>query len=155
MPPRWSRPIIAGLGKRRYRGLMRHIIPMLALAGVVVAVAACSSPPYVYKSGEFNRASKVFGQPVSDISSVTVCYSSFSASPQQVSQMAVDECAAFNKTAEFSKQRYDICPLAAPVAAVYNCLGAGESAADGILRRDDQGVPGGTLMNYNGMPFRY
>ncbi|NQU58283.1 MAG: hypothetical protein HQ513_13685 [Rhodospirillales bacterium] len=134
---------------------MRHIFSMLVLAGVVVVVAACSTPPYVHKSGEYNRASQGFGQPVNDISSVTVCYSSYSATPQQVSQLAVDECAAFNKTAQFSSQSYNVCPLAAPIAAIYNCLGSGNFADSGVLGLDGQSIPGETIMNYDGIQFRY
>lgn len=135
--------------------MMKHIFPMLALAGVMVVVTACSKPAYVYKSEEFNRAAKDFGRPVSTINQVTICYSSYSSSPQQVSQLAIDECAAFSKKAEFYEQRYNICPLEAPVAAVYTCRRDSKSLAGGELDRDGQSVPGGTLMNYDGIPFRY
>ena len=129
---------------------MKHLFSMLALFAFVTVVTACSSPPYVHKGGEFNRASSDFGQPVKDIGSVTICYSSSSTTPQQVSKMAIAECAAFNKTAEFTEQSYNVCTLSPPVAAVYECLGSGNFA-----RSDGQAVPGGTLMNYDGIEFRY
>jgi len=130
---------------------MKHIFSLLALTVVIVTMAACSTPPYVYKSGEFNRASPVFGQPARNIYDVTICYSSSNATPQQVTKLAVDECAAFNKTAEFTKQSYNVCPLVAPIAAIYECQGQGNARASG----DGQSVPGGTLMNYDGIEFRY
>jgi hypothetical protein len=129
---------------------MRRIFSMLVLFPVVVVVAACSSPPHVHKSGEYNRATRNFGQPVSDISSVTICYSSSSTTPQQVSKMAIEECAAFNKTATFVEQSYSVCPLTTPVAALYDCVGSGNYTSSG-----GQAVPGGTLMNYDGIEFRY
>ena len=130
---------------------MRHIFSILALAGIIVTLTACSSPPYVYKAGEFNRASAGFGQPVSDISTVTICYSSYAATPQQVTQLAVDECAAYNKTAVFLKQSHSICPLATPTAAIYTCEGVGGYGENA----SGQTIPGGILMNYDGIPFRY
>jgi len=103
---------------------LKNIFSMLILTGIGVAVASCSSPPYVYKAAEFNRAGKDFGRPVTKISSVTVCYNQYSATPQQVSQLAIDECAAFNKKPIFLSQSYGTCPLATPIAAVYYCFKA-------------------------------
>ena len=125
---RWLRTIsdmpgIVRIGKKMYRDRMKHLNFKMVLVGVVLATAACSSPPYVHNSGEFNRSSEGFGQPVKDISQVTVCYNSSSATPRQVTQLAVAECARFNKTATFTRQDYNICPLASPVAAIYNCQG--------------------------------
>ncbi len=128
---------------------MRHIFSFLTLVVVVVAITACSSPPYVHNAGEFNREAADFGRPVTDIDSVTICYSSYSATPRQVTQMAIDECARFNKTAKFDEQNYETCPMVAPTAAVFNCLGGGNAGVD------RQGIPSGTLMNYDGIPFRY
>ena len=130
---------------------MKHIFFLLVMA----ALTACSTPPYVHKSGEFNRAASDFGQPVKDISSVTICYSSYAATPGEVTKLAVAECAAFNKTAEFKEQSYEVCPLATPVAAVYNCLGSGNAEEGKVIGPDGQAIPGGTLMNYDGIPFRY
>ena len=130
---------------------MKHIFSVMALAAVILTISGCSSPPYVHNEGEFNRTTEGFGQPVEDISNVTVCYSSSSATPQQVAQLAVAECARFNKTARFSEQSYDVCPMAAPIAAIYDCQG-GNGYGVGDSR---QGIPSGTLMNYDGIPFRY
>jgi len=100
---------------------MKNIFSMLILAGIGVAVASCSSPPYVYKAAEFNRAGKDFGRPVTKISSVTVCYNQYSVTPQQVSQLAIDECAAFNKKPIFLSQSYGTCPLTMSYARIW-CL---------------------------------
>ncbi len=120
---------IVGLVNKRYKDPMRHIFTILTLTGLIIVMTACSTPPYIHKTGQFNRAASNFGRPVIDISIVTVCYSSYASSPQQVSKLAIDECAAFNKTAKFYRQRYDVCPVAAPIAAEYNCLGGKVGAA--------------------------
>lgn len=129
---------------------MKRIISVPALVVLVALVASCSTPPYVHRSGEFNRQAANFGQPVEDIDSVTICYSSYSATPQQVNRLAVDECAAFGKTAEFTGQSYDACPLSAPVAATYSCRAGGAATAAG-----DEVVPGTAIINYDGIQFRY
>ncbi|MBC8268179.1 MAG: hypothetical protein H8E36_05480 [Rhodospirillaceae bacterium] len=129
---------------------MKRIFSALALFSVVAFVAACAGQPYVHKSGEFNRASSGFGQTEKDISNLTICYNSSSTTPQQVNKMAIEECAAFNKTAKFVGQEYNVCPLTTPIAAKFNCLGSGN-----FVGSDGQAVPGGTLMNYDGIEFRY
>jgi hypothetical protein len=134
---------------------MRHIFFMFALIAVVVMVAACSSSPFVHKPDQYDRSAKGFGQPVKDISEVTICYSAYGTQPRQVSQLAVDECAAFNKTAKFVKQSYNVCPMATPIAAIYECQSDGNLVTGGILDRDGQSNPGGTLINYDGIEFRY
>lgn len=130
---------------------MKIIIYSLTLVGLALITTGCSSPPYIHKAGEFNRESEGFGRPVKDIDQVTVCYSSSSATPAQVARLAVDECARFNKTAMFSEQSYSVCPLVAPMAAIYKCQGGNIYGVDG----SGQGIPSGTLMNYDGIPFRY
>lgn len=134
---------------------MKQFFSILALVGTVLTLAACSAPPYIHKSGEFDRNSKDFGRPVTEIDSVTICYSSYSATPQQITKMAVDECALFNKTAEFKEQNYKTCPFVAPTAAIYDCLGDEDTDMREGNVGAGQGIPGGTLMNYDGIPFRY
>ncbi len=129
---------------------MKHLFFSLALVGLVTTTSACSSPPYIHNAGEYNRESAGFGRPVEDISQVTICYSSSEATPRQVSQLAVAECARFNKSAVFSEQSYQVCPLAAPIAAIYTCEGDAGNVMGG-----SQGIPSGTLMNYDGILFRY
>ena len=96
------------------------------LSFVFVALAACSSPPFVYDANEFNREAADFGKPVTDIATVTVCYSSWEATPSQVAKMASQECAKFSKIARFTEQNYSSCPLMAPVAAIYQCYDPNE-----------------------------
>jgi len=129
---------------------MKNIFSTLVLFAVIVVVTACAGPPFVYKSDEFNRTSNNFGQPVRDISNLTICYRSTSTTPRQVNKMAIKECASFNKMAEFVEKRYDVCPLTAPIAAIFNCQGSSL-----FVSGDGQAVPGGTLMNYDGIEFRY
>ena len=94
----------------------------ILLLGFNVFVA-CSTPPYVYKAGQFDRSAAGFGETVSDISIVTICYSTYSATAGEVSKLALDECARFGKSVRFIEQDYDICPLTAPMAAFYACEG--------------------------------
>jgi hypothetical protein len=135
------------LHKKRLRSVMRQFISLL----VFTALAACSVPPYVHKADQFNRGTAGFGQAVSDISNVTICYSTYSATPGQVSKLALDECARFGKSVRFIEQDYNICPITAPMAAVYACEGT--KASDGSS--DIQGIHKGSLMNYDGIQFRY
>ena len=126
---------------------MRLFISLL----VFTVFAACSTPPYVHKDGQFKRSSLEFGQTVTDISNVTICYSTNFATPGEVSKLALDECARFGKSVRFIEQDYNICPITAPMAAFYACVG--EKASDGSY--DFQGISKGTLMNYDGIWFRY
>ncbi len=128
---------------------MRLLFSILAVA----ALGACSVPPYIHQADEYNRASSEFGRPVTDISGVTVCYNSRSATPAQVRKLAADECARFGKKVVFSEQNYTTCPLAAPVAAVFACKGDEET--EGGFGNDVQAVPGGVLRVYDGIKFRY
>lgn len=116
---------------------MKQIFLIFAVMASVALTSACSAPPHVHKPGQYNRAAAGFGQPVTDLDRVTVCYSSYSATPTQVRKMAAQECARFNKTAEFVKQNYQTCPLTAPVAAEFNCVG------DGISGKSPGGFPRG------------
>ena len=126
---------------------MRQFISLL----VFTALAACSVPPYVHKAGQYDRGTAGFGQPVSGISSVTICYSTYSATAGQVSKLALDECARFGESVRFIEQDYNICPITAPMAAVYACEGGSASEENSNV----QGIPKGTLMNYDGIQFRY
>jgi hypothetical protein len=124
---------------------------LFVLSLVFTFFAACSTPPYVYKAGQFDRSSAGFGQTVSDIFDVTICYSKYSATPEEVSKLALDECARFGKSVRFIEQDYSICPITAPMAAFYAC--EGEKVSDKSY--DVQGISKGTLMNYDGIQFRY
>lgn len=88
-------------------------------AGLILA--GCSGGAYVHDPIKFNREAADFGRPVKDIRSVTICYSTLTSRAEQVVSLAEAECSKFNKVAIFSHQDQKICPLAAPVAAVYRC----------------------------------
>jgi hypothetical protein len=126
---------------------MRALILLL----VFLISSACSTPPYVHKAGQFIRSSDDFGQTVTDISHVTVCYNKYSAVPEEISKLALNECARFGKSVKFIEQNYDICPLTAPMAAFYACVGE-KATYEGY---DIQGISKGTLLNYDGIRFRY
>ena len=123
----------------------------LRLIFVFFILTACSVPPYVHKSGQFDRSSVGFGQPINDISSVTICYSVYSSTPAKVSKLAIEECSRFGKSASFLEQDMNICPITAPMAAVYSCNG------EAIIREKPTKLTDqkGALMNYDGMKFRY
>ncbi|HEX9702291.1 MAG TPA: hypothetical protein VGA19_05525 [Rhodospirillales bacterium] len=87
-------------------------------------LGGCAAPgPFVHHPGEFNRAAKDYGKEPTNIDSVTICYNKYGTSPGIVAKMASAECARFNKTAEYRRQSFEICPLFTPVAAEYECIG--------------------------------
>lgn len=102
--------------------MLRFIQISAVMVAMVTGLGGCSTPPFVYKLNEFNRAAADFGADATDISNVTICYSAYSSTPGQVSALARDECAKFGKTAVFVDQTNDTCPLLAPVSANYSCV---------------------------------
>lgn len=128
-----------------------NLMRVLILFFLFFVFSACSTAPYVYKAGQFNRSSDNFGKTDTDISNVTVCYSKFSAAPEAISKLALSECARFGKSVKFIEHDYNLCPLTAPVGAFYECVG--EKAI--VKGQDTQGVSKGTLMIYDGYKFRY
>ena len=100
---------------------MKSIVTLFMVLFLITSVSACSTPPYVYKSGEFNRSSVQFAKEPDDISTVIVCYSSYSGTPQDIMKLALDRCAEYGKKAVYESQSYLNCPLATPVAAHYIC----------------------------------
>ena len=102
---------------------IRPLLMIMSL-GTAFLAAACAAPEaYVYKSGEFDRASKTFGKEPEDLSSVTICYNKIGTKPEIISKLAVEECGKYGKQATFLKQKFDLCPLFTPIAAVYDCAG--------------------------------
>ncbi len=103
---------------------MRHMRRVLFPAGLVFLLGGCGSSAYVYDPIKFNREAAGFGQPVKDITSVTICYSRLTTTAREVVSLAEAECSKFNKLARFERQDWRTCPMAAPVAAHYRCLKA-------------------------------
>lgn len=95
-----------------------------ARAGIVVALlatAACSPPPYVYRSDEFDRRRKDFGQPPKILAEIVVCYNAKATRPAEIVRMAEEECASVGLKAAFKRTGYDACPLLTPAGAHYIC----------------------------------
>ena len=124
---------------------------LLILLFVIFIIPACSTPPYVHKAEQFNRSSDDFGKTVTDISHVTICYNTYTATPSEIRKLAFDECERYGKSVSFLEQVYDVCPITAPVAAFYNCVG--DNAFDNSY--DVQGISKGAHINYDGFKFRY
>ncbi len=102
----------------------KKLVPFCLSA--MLLVSACANEPgegaYVHHPGEFNRASPNFAKEPENIDSVTICYNKFGTKPENIAKIANEECAKFNKRAEFARQSLTVCPLFTPVAAIYNCL---------------------------------
>lgn len=124
------------------------------IIGFGLIAAACAQPAYVHHSGEFNRNSPAFGQDPTDISTVTICYSSRGSTPAMVLGLARQECGKFGKTAKFTGQDYAHCPLPTPVSAHFSCLGGEVDGAAGN-RGGSAGGSGGHQVNYDGILFSY
>lgn len=93
-----------------------------------VGVAGCiTEPPYVDRPYQIDRRSKNFplGPKLVVGSEVTVCYAKSASSPQEIRQLADDECGRFGLGAALYEQTLEVCPLRAPVAAVFKCAELG------------------------------
>ena len=101
---------------------MRHIRRVLYPAGLALLLGGCWGGAYVYDPIKFNRDAQGFGRPVTDIKSVTICYSRLTATSGEVVSLAEAECAKFNKLARLQRQDRTTCPMAAPIAARYRCM---------------------------------
>ena len=102
---------------RLVRLVARVCLPFAVLAG-----CAGSTVPYVYNAGEFDRSLPNFNREPTDITSLTICYSTRGTTPEEIRDMAQTECAQFEKTASFTEQNYQTCPLLTPVAAHFDCV---------------------------------
>ena len=100
---------------------MITLVFVFSVAGLVTACA--DTKPYVHDRNEFNRESVSFAKGVTNRSAVTVCFQKHGIMSQAIVDLAREECALFGKTAVFSEQTYQVCPLVTPVAAVFDCVG--------------------------------
>ena len=102
---------------------IRPLLMIMSL-GTAFLAAACAAPEaYVFNPDEFNRASDTFAKEPETLSKVTICYNKMGTKPEFVSNLAVEECGKYGKKAIFLEQKFDLCPLFTPIAAVYNCQG--------------------------------
>jgi len=98
---------------------MRKVV---CLTLVAWSLAGCSgTAPYIHQSEEFNRSRPDFGRPLKDRTELTICYNKRSSSPQEIKQMALDECGRFNRTPVFVDQDFATCPLLTPTAINFRC----------------------------------
>ena len=96
---------------------------ILAVAGVLLlTIAGCGGQPYIHLAKEYDRESEIFLRGITDRDDVTICYAKRNTTPSVVSQMAAAECRRFAKIASFREQTLRTCPIATPIAAVFNCL---------------------------------
>ena len=97
---------------------------LAALAVIILAVlGGCADPePYVYRSGEFNRAASDFGRDPTDVETVTICYNRRATTPAELQEMARAECAKFNNVARYTNGSILTCPALLPLGAHFDCI---------------------------------
>jgi len=95
---------------------------VLGLILSVFLATACESPTYIHKLGEFNRGAQDFNRDIKDRDELTICYNKGDNTPQDVLEMAKDECGRFGKSARFINQDRMTCPLSNPIAANFSCV---------------------------------
>jgi hypothetical protein len=90
---------------------------------LALAAAGCGeTDPYLHKPGEFNRNLPTFNQEPTDLTEVTVCYSSLASSTEGVAAVAAERCRQFGRSARLRSYGYTDCPLLTPVAAHFDCV---------------------------------
>lgn len=92
-----------------------------SVLSTLMLMSCSSNAPYIYDANEFDRESAKYGKDIIDRSNVTICYDTSGTTPAIITQMANSECQKFGKTALFSHQSYQTCPLLTPAAATYIC----------------------------------
>ncbi len=103
-----------------HRGLLASVF--------LLGLSACADQwpePYVYYSSEYDRENPSFGKDPTDITEVTICYGKRNSTPEDIRQLAQDECGKFRKKAVFIEHKIDQCPLLAPIEAHFTCVGGG------------------------------
>ena len=107
------------------RPLQKQILrPIIYSVAILTILAGCAADlqPYVYVSSEFDRTRKDYGKPLKDRNEVIICFNKHKTTPKIISNMAVLECARFNKRAVYVKQEPRLCPLMTPISAHYQCV---------------------------------
>ena len=99
---------------------------------LLLFIAACGGQPYIHLANEYNRESETFLKDITDRDDVMICYAKPKTTPSIVSQMAAAECRRFGKFAKFREQTLQICPLATPIAAVFDCLDAAQRSRGNV-----------------------
>ena len=105
----------------------------LTISGLLLLfIAACGGQPYIHLAKEYDRESETFLKSITDRDDVTICYAKRKTKPRVISQMAETECRRFGKITRFRKQTLQTCPLATPIAAVFDCLWPAQRAQGNV-----------------------
>ena len=114
--------------------MVTKISRVLTITGLLLLfIAACGGQPYIHLAREYDRESETFLKGITDRDDVKICYAKRKTTPSVISQMAAAECRRFGKIAKFREQTLRICPLATPIAAVFDCLDPAQRS-QGIVR---------------------
>lgn len=103
------------------RKLLKNSLP-LCLGFALLAGGCAWTDPYVYDTQEFNRDAAEFGKELEDRTTVSICYNKRTTTPQQVLELAQNECGRFQKVAFFNGQDRLECPLFTPALAKFFCV---------------------------------
>lgn len=104
-------------------GRFSLLVPLMMLAAACAALAGCAgTAPYVYQEEEFDRSRPGFGRPLEDRSELTICYNKRSTTPDELAQLARDECGRFDKKPLYVSQDFATCPLFVPTAINFRCV---------------------------------
>jgi len=95
---------------------------VLSLVLAAIVLAACTSPAYIYRANEFNRKSANFARDIKDRTELTICYNKSDNMPQDILEMAKEECGRFGRSARFLNQNRETCPLMTPISANFSCV---------------------------------
>ena len=110
--------------KKVYSAKKPMLRPITYSIAILVFLAGCAADfqPHIYVGNEFDRTKKDYGKPLKDRNEVIICFNKYKTTPQKISNMAVLECARFNKRAVYLKQEPRLCPLMTPISAHYQCV---------------------------------
>jgi hypothetical protein len=89
------------------------------LLTLVILLSACGSAPYVDSRREAGQREPV-GTSSADV--VAICYSSQSATPEEIYKLAESECAKTGRAPELASQADWSCTLFAPTRIFYRCV---------------------------------
>ena len=90
---------------------------------IILFVTSCvTGDPYIFKYGEFNRASPNFNKTPKDRKNVKICYNNASSDLSFLQAMAGKECGLYGRVAKFDKEDFLHCPISTPSGATFLCV---------------------------------
>ena len=93
------------------------------LVAAVVPIAGCGfAEPFEFRPDEFNRASPTFNIDPDPLTEVSFCYNRWQTSLEEITGMAEARCSSQGRQARFREFSYDLCPVATPVNAAFDCI---------------------------------